>query len=93
MGGKSPIWQKTLMTAGLRDYKAEAKPMSREQTFQQDITVFSYLKDASRSLVKELSLKIRFDGVFAHTVTLKAKYAGMKLITLSKSSDAPAAGP
>jgi len=69
-------------------YEAEAKSISREQTFQQDITDFSYLKDALRLLAKELSLKIRLEGLFARTVTLKVKYANMKLITRSKSGDA-----
>ena len=69
-------------------YEAEAKSISREQTFQQDITDINYLKDALRLLAKELSLKIRFEGIFARTVTLKVKYANMKLITRSKSGDA-----
>ena len=69
-------------------YETETKSISREQTFQKDITDFDYLKDALRLLAKELSLKIRLDGVFARTVTLKIKYANMKLITRSKSGDA-----
>ena len=69
-------------------YEAEAKSISREQTFQTDISDFSYLKDALRLLAKELSLKTRLDGIYARTVTLKVKYANMKLITRSKSSDA-----
>jgi len=69
-------------------YEAEAKSISREQTFQQDITDFGYLKDALRLLAKELSLKIRLEGIFARTVTLKVKYANMKLVTRSKSGDA-----
>jgi len=69
-------------------YEAETKSISREQTFQQDITDFSYLKDALLLLAKELSLKVRLDGVFARTVTLKVKYANMKQITRSKSGDA-----
>jgi len=68
-------------------YEGEAKSVSRETTFQQDITDFDYLKDALRLLVKELSLNIRFDGIYARTVTLKVKYANMKLITRSKTGD------
>jgi len=69
-------------------YEAEAKSISREQTFQHDTTDIDYLKDALRLLARELSLKLRFDGIFARTVTLKVKYSNMKLITRSKSGDA-----
>jgi len=68
-------------------YEGEAKSISRETTFQQDITDFDYLKDALRLLAKELSLNIRLDGTCARTVTLKVKYANMKLITRSRSGD------
>ena len=68
-------------------YEGEAKSISRETTFQHDITDFDYLKDALRLLAKELSLNIRFDGTFARTVTLKVKYSNMKLITRSKSGE------
>ena len=68
-------------------YEGEAKSISRETTFQHDITDFEYLKDALRLLAKELSLSIRFDGTFARTVTLKVKYSNMKLITRSKSGE------
>jgi len=68
-------------------YEGEAKSISRETTFQEDITDFAYLKDALRLLAKELSLSIRFDGTYARTVTLKVKYSNMKLITRSKSGE------
>jgi len=66
-------------------YEGESKSVSREWTFQHDITDFEYLKDALRLLAKELSLNIRFDGTYARTVMLKVKYSNMKLITRSKS--------
>ena len=69
-------------------YETESKSVSRERTFQKDITDFEYLKDALRLIAKELSLKVRFDGIYARTVTLKVKYGDMKLITRSKSGDA-----
>ena len=69
-------------------HEAEAKSLGREETFQQDTTDFDYLKDVLRLIAKELSLRIRMDGVFVHTVTLKVKYANMKLITRSKSGGA-----
>jgi DNA polymerase-4/DNA polymerase IV (DinB-like DNA polymerase) len=69
-------------------YDAEVKSISREHTFQHDITDFDYLKDALRLLAKELSLKIRLEGIYARTITLKVKYGNMKLITRSKSGNA-----
>ena len=69
-------------------YESKAKSLGREHTFQQDVTDIDYLKDALRLIARELSLKIRFDGIFVRTVTLKVKYANMKLITRSKSGDA-----
>jgi len=69
-------------------YEGEAKSVSRETTFQEDIKDFDYLKDALRLLAKELSLSLRFDELHARTVTLKVKYATMKLITRSKTGEA-----
>ena len=66
-------------------YEGEAKSVSKETTFQDDITDFEYLKDALRLLAKELSLTLRFDNIYARTVTLKVKYSTMKLITRSKT--------
>ncbi|MDR1703656.1 MAG: DNA polymerase IV [Clostridiales bacterium] len=67
---------------------AEAKSISRETTFQKDTDDFDYLKDALLLLAKELSLKLRMDDIFIRTVTLKVKYANMKLITRSKTGEA-----
>ena len=67
---------------------AEPKSMGKEHTFQQDTADFDYLKDVLRLIAKNLSLKIRLDGIFAKTVTLKVKYANMKQITRSKSGAA-----
>ncbi|MDR2569531.1 MAG: DNA polymerase IV [Oscillospiraceae bacterium] len=69
-------------------YEAEAKSISREWTFQQDISDMDHLKDALRLFAKELSFGLRRDGIFARTVTVKVKYANMKLITRSKSGEA-----
>jgi len=68
-------------------YEAEAKSISREHTFQQDITDVEHLKDALRLLAKDISLKLRREDIYARTVTLKVKYANMKQITRSKSGD------
>jgi DNA polymerase-4/DNA polymerase IV (DinB-like DNA polymerase) len=69
-------------------YEGEAKSLGREHTFQHDTDDFNFLKDVLRLIAKELSLKIRLDGAYVRTVTLKVKYANMKLITRSKSGDA-----
>ena len=67
--------------------KADTKSSGREYTFQQDITDVGYLKDVLRLIAKDLSLRIRLEGVYARTVTLKVKYANMKLITRAKSGE------
>jgi DNA polymerase-4/DNA polymerase IV (DinB-like DNA polymerase) len=69
-------------------YEAESKSVSREWTFQKDTTDFDYLKAALRLLSKDLSLKLRMDGTYARTVTLKVKYGNMKLITRARSGGA-----
>lgn len=69
-------------------YEEEAKSIGREHTFQEDITDFGYLKDALRLLARDLSNKIRFEGLYCRTVTLKITYYDMKQITRSKSGDA-----
>ena len=69
-------------------YEAESKSIGKEQTFQRDISDFKRLKDVTRLIAKDLSLQIRLDGVYARTVTVKIKYANMKLITRSKSGEA-----
>lgn len=65
----------------------EAKSIGKEHTFQKDTLDFDYLKDCLRLIAKELSLEIRLKGIYAQTVTLKVKYADMKLITRSKSGE------
>ena len=68
-------------------YETEAKSLGKEYTFQQDTTDLTYLKGVLRLIAKDLSLKIRFDGLYIRTVTLKVKFANMKLITRSKTGD------
>jgi len=69
-------------------YEEEAKSIGREQTFQHDSTDFAFLKDTLVLIAKELSLKLRLNGIYCRTITLKVKYGNMKLITRSKSGDA-----
>lgn len=69
-------------------YDSAAKSLGREHTFQQDIADFDYLKSVLRLIAKELSTKIRLDGLYVKTITLKITYGNMKQITRSKSGNA-----
>jgi len=68
-------------------FESESKSQGREHTFQHDTDDFEYLKDVLRLIAKDLSLKIRLEGIFARTVTLKVKYTDMRQITRAKSGD------
>ena len=65
--------------------RTKARSLGQEHTFQQDTTDFEYLKDVLRLIARELSYKIRLQGLYCRTVTLKVTYAGMKRITRSSS--------
>jgi len=67
---------------------SEVKSIGTEQTFQQDTTDFSYLKDVLLLTAQKLSFDVKLKGIYAHTITLKVTYADMKSITRSKSGDA-----
>ena len=54
-------------------FESKAKSLGSEHTFQRDVSDFGYLKDALRLISRELSLKLRFDEIYAHTITLKVK--------------------
>lgn len=62
----------------------EAKSISREVTFQEDVTNFEFLKDTLALL--SLSVKNRADrhGLHGNGVTLKITYSDMKSITRSR---------
>ena len=68
-------------------FQEEAKSIGRETTFQQDTMDRDYLKDVLRLLARELSLKLRFEGLYCKTVTLKITFGNMRSITRSKSSE------
>ena len=68
-------------------YESEAKSIGREHTFQRDITDFGLLRDKLRLLAAELSLKVRGQGIYCHTVTLKITYADMHGITRSRTGE------
>jgi DNA polymerase-4/DNA polymerase IV (DinB-like DNA polymerase) len=68
--------------------RAKSHSFGKEQTFQEDIKDFSYLKDVLRLIARELSYHIRLKGMYCRTVTLKVTYQGFVKITRSKSGDA-----
>lgn len=68
-------------------YQDSAKSISRECTFQHDITEHDYLNDVLVLLAKELSMTLRLSSLYARTVTLKITYSNMKSITRSKSGE------
>jgi DNA polymerase-4/DNA polymerase IV (DinB-like DNA polymerase) len=67
---------------------SEAKSIGTEQTFQQDTTDFSYLKDVLLLTAQKLSFDVKLKGIYANTITLKVTYHDMKSITRSKSGEA-----
>ncbi|MCL2372506.1 MAG: DNA polymerase IV [Defluviitaleaceae bacterium] len=67
---------------------SEAKSIGTEQTFQQDITDFDYLKDVLLLTAQRLSFDIKLKKLYANTITLKVTYFDMKSITRSKSGEA-----
>ncbi|MCL2079796.1 MAG: DNA polymerase IV [Oscillospiraceae bacterium] len=67
--------------------QSKSRSLGKEQTFQQDISDFEYLKDVLRLIARELSFQIRLEGVFCRTVTLKVTYKGMTKITRSVSGE------
>jgi len=67
---------------------ADAKSIGTEQTFQQDITDFDYLKDVLLLTAEKLSFDIKQRGLYSRTITLKVTYKDMKSITRSKSGEA-----
>lgn len=66
----------------------KSRSVSKEHTFQEDITDREYLKDVLRLIARELSFQLRRDVVFIKTITLKITFKDMKKITRSKSSGA-----
>lgn len=65
--------------------ESEAKSIGREHTFQKDIEDVSVLEDFLVLLAKDVSLRLKNSGLWAHTVTVKIKFSDMKGITRSKS--------
>lgn len=72
----------------VKPYKPEnAKSISREVTFQQDVEDFGLLKDVLILLAFCVEKRARRYGLHGHGVTLKLTYADMKGITRSRAKD------
>ena len=69
---------------------AKQKSIGTEHTFQTDISDFAYLKDVLLLLARKLSFDIKTRGIYATTITIKATYANMNMlsVTRSKTGDA-----
>ena len=84
-------WWLTRLARGIDDskvtpYKPEdAKSISREITFQENVNDFSFLKDVLVLLAISVERRARRSGLFGKGVTLKITYADMKSITRSKT--------
>ena len=72
----------------VKPYKPEnAKSISREVTFQQDVEDFGLLKDVLILHAFCVEKRARRYGLHGHGVTLKLTYADMKGITRSRAKD------
>ena len=87
--GKQGYWL-TRLAFGVDDRKVEpyspqnAKSISRELTFQQDVADFTLLDDVLFLLALCVKNRARRHGLYGSGVTLKITYADMKSITRSK---------
>lgn len=66
---------------------AEAKSISREHTFQEDISDFDYLKDVLLLLTRDVVRQLRDKGEFGRTVSIKVKYYDMRSVTRSITTE------
>ena len=78
------------LASGIDDRKVvpyrpeDAKSISRELTFQEDVSDFDLLKDALLLLSISVERRAKRSGLHGKGVTLKITYANMKSITRSK---------
>ena len=89
MFGKQGVWI-TQIAQGIDDrrvvpYRPEdAKSISRELTFQEDVSDFEYLKDVLFLIALNVERRAERVGLYGAGVSLKLTYADMKGITRSK---------
>ncbi|MGI6567564.1 MAG: DNA polymerase IV [Firmicutes bacterium] len=68
---------------------SEAKSLGRETTFVTDITAVSKLRQVLADLAAEVGYRLRREGCWARTVTLKLRYDDFTTITRSTSLPEP----
>jgi DNA polymerase-4 len=68
---------------------AEAKSYSQQETFAHDIGDFETVLRHARQMLGELMPKVRADGKFAKTLTVKVRYPGMIDDTAGRSRAEP----
>lgn len=87
--GKQGHWI-TQIAQGIDDRKVvpyrpeDAKSISRELTFQEDVDDYEYLKDVLFLLALCVERRVKRTGLYGGGVTLKITYADMKGITRSR---------
>ena len=64
------------------------KSLGREHTFQQNISNIPQLKAILETIAHHVAQDLQHRGMYAHTITLKAKYTNMQSVTRSKTSQA-----
>lgn len=67
----------------------EALSMSREITFDNDVEDPSLLRSVLAELVADVGRRLRREGLFARTVTLKLRYADFTTLTRRRTIDRP----
>ncbi|MCR4632547.1 MAG: DNA polymerase IV [Erysipelotrichaceae bacterium] len=87
--GKQGVWLSRLARgideSEVTPYKPEdAKSISREFTFQEDVDDLEFVKDVLRLLSVSVERRAKRHGLYGRGVTLKITYADMKSITRSK---------
>ena len=87
--GKQGQWI-TQLALGIDDRKVvpyrpeDAKSISREVTFQENVSDFAFLRDALFLLALSVETRAKRYGLYGKGVTLKLTYSDMKSITRSK---------
>ena len=64
------------------------KSLGRENTYQTNITTMGALKRALAEIAPSVSADLTRNNLYAHTITLKIKYADMTSITRSRTGEA-----
>ena len=81
------------LAAGIDDRRVvpdrEAKSISHETTFAEDIDAHDVLRSWLLELAEQVATRLRRHGLRARTVFIKVRYADFKTVSRSESLDAP----